>query len=76
MLMEISYHCPNAVERDRVRDFVRDMSKLLEYRSQRIASQQLTTSKVREQRDIAVKANTYLEISKLLLEINIASSEP
>lgn len=74
--MEISYHCLNALERDRVRDFVKQMSTLLESRAQKIASQQLTTKKVREQRDISVKASTYLEISKLLLEINIASLEP
>jgi predicted metal-dependent hydrolase len=74
--MEVSYYCPNGVERDRVRGFVKQLSTLLESRAQKIASQQLTTNKVREQRDIAVKANTYLEVSKLLLEINIASSEP
>jgi hypothetical protein len=74
--MEISYHCQRPVERDRVRDFVKHLSTLLESRAQKIASQQLTTNKVREQRDIAVKANTFLEVSKLLLEINITSSEP
>lgn len=72
--MEISYHCATVAERDRVTGFVKEMVKLLEDRAAKIASQQLTTSKVREQRDIAVRANAYLEVSRLLLNINITSS--
>jgi hypothetical protein len=75
--MEVSYYCPNGVERDRVRGFVKQLSTPLDSRAQKIASQQLITNKpYKSELDIAVKANTYLEVSKLLLEINITSSEP
>jgi 3-keto-L-gulonate-6-phosphate decarboxylase len=74
--MDLYYHCPNPVERNRVRDFVKQISTLLDSKARKADEQQIIVHRSRDKRELGIRANAYREISKLLLEINITSSEP